>query len=276
MQSVTLKNGDWTAVVVPDFGADLVSLRHGGTPILLESMAEQELLSSPFVHGSPLLLPPNRTDGGAFLFQGTEYHLPLSEPSRCNNLHGELYHAPFSVVEKSSDRLTLRHEEDGSLYPFPCVLTRRFTLTKEGLLDEVTVENTGDGDMPFVLGFHTTFHDPSFVSLRRAEKWERDGRFLPTGRKILLDDADRALSSGCDPRGVKYSGCYPIGEHHAVVDGIRFTVSETFHEWVLFSGSGFFCAEPQSGMVNGLNRKDGHQELSPGGAWRCSMRYSLN
>ena len=65
----TLHSEEWSAEICPKMGANLISLRHNGYPILREPDSFDALQHSPVLYGVPILFPPNRTSGGKFTFK---------------------------------------------------------------------------------------------------------------------------------------------------------------------------------------------------------------
>ena len=61
MRTVILKSGGWLAEAAPHLGANLTWLSYNGKPVYLPANSPKSLQNNPFVHGSPILLPANRT-----------------------------------------------------------------------------------------------------------------------------------------------------------------------------------------------------------------------
>lgn len=78
-------------------------------------------------------------------------------------VHGFARSLPFTVVERAADhvRMALRHDaETMMVYPFPFALTVDYRLTDTTFSAEFTVDNPGDGTLPYALGFHPGFRWP--------------------------------------------------------------------------------------------------------------------
>ncbi|WP_041384662.1 aldose 1-epimerase [Sphaerochaeta pleomorpha] len=267
-----LKCSKWSAKIDETFGADLVSLRYDGHRILLEPENRHALENSPFINGSPILFPPNRTEDGVFAFEGREYHLPVNEKRFNVNLHGVLYDVPFSVVEVTDRSARLAFENEGGPYPFDFRIERLFSLDENGLTDTILLKNTSDHPMPFALAFHTTFDNPDFFSVQLGRSYERNDRYLPTGRMMALTETEKSFAYGCNPKSLIISGAYESNGTECRIDDFLFSVSDNFSDWVLFNGDGFICIEPHSNTVNALNISPSvlkSQEIT-----RFSMRFS--
>lgn len=264
---IELGRGDWTAAIDPERGAQVLRLRHRGRPVLREP--EAPLMAEPVLYGMPFLFPPNRVADGRFRFDGKTYELPLTEPARHNHIHGLFTGAAFAVAEGGPSHLTAVLENSGEYFPFPCRVTMRDRLEENGFRRETEIENTGAADMPVQVGFHTAFAAPGDFLAPIAQRWETDGRYLPTGRLLPLDSGERDIAAGRGPRGVRVSGFYTAqaggAGRLARIGEFCYQVSEEFTDWVLFAreGESWICVEPQSGPVNQLN-DPGCRRLSPG------------
>lgn len=278
---VRLEAGDWEALVLPGFGANLIRLSKGGQELLRTPESLGQLQADPFLYGSPLLLPPNRTRDGAFLFDGREYRLPISEPQTHCQLHGQFAAAPFTLAFHSQSRCVSRlmnpAEGPGSRFPFPFLLEIEHRLDRQGLSQSTRITNMGTQDMPLLLGFHLTFTKPESFAVPLGRRWERDARFLPTGRLLPLSEHETAWTKGASP-GTPITGYFTAAGHTARLGRFYLHTSDNYTQWVLFGGGerNFLCIEPQSGPVNGLNLAGGAARLRPGETvrfcWRITVR----
>lgn len=119
-----------------------------GSELLRTPEGETQLRREPQVYGMPLLLPPNRTAGGAFTFQGTTYHLPINEPVYGNHIHGSLARMPVPGDRTDRDQRDGFYENRGECYPFPFAITVTHCLTETGTQHLFTLCNTGPKTMP--------------------------------------------------------------------------------------------------------------------------------
>ena len=101
LRAVEFSFGDYTALVVPGQGANLVRLAHTGLGAeILRTPAADEIetfLRRPQVFGMPLLFPPNRIGDGRYRFDGREYRFPITIERENNYHHGILKSQPFAV-----------------------------------------------------------------------------------------------------------------------------------------------------------------------------------
>ena len=88
--SLTIENGDWSAVIDLAHGANCIELKNKryGASLLREPPKNGEL-DNPYLYGMPLLFPVNRIENGTFEFEGRRYVFPINEPSTGCHLHGE-------------------------------------------------------------------------------------------------------------------------------------------------------------------------------------------
>ena len=276
-QTYILRNQDWSCAIAPDFGANIISLRHDDYPILREPATLSELAGSPVLFGFPLLLPPNRTCNGRFTFEGIEYSLPINEPAHGNHLHGILHSAPFEVLSCSETELQTRLINHGEYFPFPFQITITDHLFPSGLLRTLDFINTGAEAMPLVLGFHTTFTQPDSFSVSIGSRWVVNEHHIPTGEKVALTNEQFAYREGCALTGQRVNGFYEAVNGTARIGNYLFSV-EGFDQWILFNSDGkqnYLCVEPQLGPVNALNSGE-HRRLESGESYKFTIRITQN
>ena len=266
----TIKSPDnkWQAEISACHGANIVKLRYRGKNILVPLESEEQLAVDPFVQGSPLLLPANRTAGGNFSFGGKEFTLPINDKKKLANLHGSLHRQVFSVLYSREDRVVLAYENRGEIYPFAFCITVEYQLTDSGLRETLILQNRAESDMPYTLALHTSFCEPSYFQVPVSLTQEKDENHIPTGRYLPLKPQEQQYVSGCSPRGINISGYYKASGQVAIIGKYTYTVSEQFDHFVLFNArgnSGYLCVEPQVGAVNGLNLPGGCRVIPAGG-----------
>ena len=318
-QAVEFTKRDYTALLVPSVGANLVRLAHTRLGVeVLRTPSEREhdeCLRRPHVYGVPILFPPNRIADGRFRFDGREYRFPITRPEENNYHHGILKSQSFAVSKavETPDEVLIEtrcysNAASDAIYrdfphAFKCKITYR--LSAEGLEQEVMFGNKSDLPMPVGVGFHTPLNvpfaggDAADYRLRMAvgERFELNGRNLPTGRLLPLDERFAWLRA---PEGLQATGCEAIEAGFSVreieVDGRPFrgavvenrrTGVRVFYEvdsqtlyWTLWNNGGqvpYCCPEPQSWATDAPNLSDrerwGFRSIPPGGKW--SIRYRL-
>lgn len=265
--TIILNCGEWQAAVCPRLGGNIIALKCGKKDVLRPLEDEEQLKINPYLFGSPILMPANRTFEGRFLFEGRKYSLPLNEPQNNCNLHGSVLYEAFDVVSVTESCVILRLVDgERKSYPFPFALTVTYSLTDKGLDAEYVVENIGEGNMPLTFSLHTTFVEPEDFSCPIDACQEKDAHHIPTGRYIPLNAQESGYTELSPSRGIVISGYYRACGNEARVGDYRYSVSDNFDHWIFFNGrgeSGLLCVEPQAGAVNGLNVTDGHIVLPP-------------
>ena len=266
MNVYVIESGGWRAEVSPTIGGNIVSLTYCKKDIYAPLKEEKQLEENPFIYGSPILLPANRTAKGKFRFEDKEYILPVNEPSTGCHLHGFVHKQTFNVINCSNSQIKLVYENKGEIYPFPFILEVCYLIRDGKFRQEYTVTNTGKSDMPFTFALHTTFAEPKSFSLPIDFCLEKDNHHIPTGKYIPLNPQEIGYTLGSPSKGLVISGYYRSCGNTAYLDDISYTVSDNFDHWILFNGrgeSGLLCIEPQCGKVDGLNIKDGCKILNP-------------
>ena len=264
---IELQFGAWRAELCPEYGMNTLSLQLDGEQILRKPENMDAFYADPCVYGTPVLLPPNRTDGGKFSFGGKEYSLPINDTVGNNHLHGFLNRTVFVIDELTGNSVKAHYENRGEVFPFPFRMEIRAWLTQEGYHQQFSVTNTGEGDMPLTFGIHTNFAEKARFFVPLGQRQEKTARHIPTGRLLPLDAREEAMGTGFVPDGEPISAFYTSAGHTAGIGRITYRVSPNFDNWVLYNGggkAGFVSIEPQSGAVNALNSGDGLKILKPG------------
>ena len=248
-----LSCGGWSAEIAPEQGANITSLKDAGTDVLAPLRASNK---DPFLAGSPLLFPANRTAGGRFRFEGETYTLFVNEEKSGACLHGLLHNAPFSVLDQTQTSARLAYQNAGELYPFPFRMEVLYALTAEGLISQYRLKNLSARAMPYCFGLHTTFCEPEEFSVPLGLCQQRDMRTaLPTGQFAALSDEEKRYCTGAASCGHVVSGYYTAVGDTARIGASRYTV-RGFDHWVLYNArgsAGVLCVEPQKGCVNAVN-----------------------
>jgi aldose 1-epimerase len=180
--------------VVAEVGAALRVYSVGGRDVVVP-FGEAEV--APAFHGAVLLPWPNRLRDGRYTFDGVTYQVPLTEPGRQVALHGLVCWERWSLVDRTTSRVTLQIDLVPTPgYPFPLRARITYELGPAGLEVTLTATNLGDSAAPYGVGFHPWLSpgegslDDCVLSLD-AETWVRpDDRLLPAGEEpvpALLD-----------------------------------------------------------------------------------------
>lgn len=262
-----LRAGKWESYIAPQIGADVVSLQYAERDVLVPLRSKEQLDENPYLHGSPILLPANRTRDGKFSFHDREYTLPINEESTHSHLHGFVHSQPFQVCDHSNTSVTMVYENRGECYPFPFQLTASYSLSADGFSQRYEIRSTADVDFPLTFALHTTFAEPEWFSVPISRCQERDEQLLPTGRLVSLSPLQEKFAEGGASKGVAITGYYLSKGNTARIGDFTYTVSDLFDHWILYNGggnAGFLCVEPQCGAVDGLNSQTGKLILRAG------------
>lgn len=244
LRAVEFSKGDYTALLVPEVGANLIRLANTRLGVeMLRTPAVSEIgtfRERPHLFGLPVLFPPNRIADGSYTFGGHTYRFPITIPGQHNYHHGILKSQPFVVSKAHEDehevliecRFYSNAANDPIFKDFPhqfkCKII--FRLSNDGLHHEIMFGNKGAEPMPVGVGFHTPLRIPFadgaaqdyVMRLAAGEAYELDERGLPTGRMMPLTGRFSRLREG----GLQVTECDPIEAAFSVreidVDGNPF------------------------------------------------------
>ncbi len=277
---MTIKFKDYTAEINLSRGANCISFRNQKYQVsVLREPDYTKGLDNPYLYGMPILFPVNRIEKGEFYFEGRRYQFPINEPNTNCHLHGFLHQAEFILVEQGESFVKCRYESDElyECFPHKFRVEISYSLSENGLLQETSVHNLSDTNMPVFLGFHTTFNVPFAkgsasenirVFAEVGDEIERNmAIYLPTGRILPQDAITKQFNAGTFvPVGT------PISRHYKkentgrielldISKGLKvsYTNDEKFGWRLFYNGDAneFICLEPQTCMVNCQNLDSG-------------------
>ena len=225
LEAIEFSKGDYTALLIPSVGANLVRLANTrlNIEILRTPTAEQieEFKTRPQIFGLPLLFPPNRIEDGRFTFEGRKYQYPITIEKE-NNYHHGLINSEQFVFSKSVEKEDIIEIEtryyanpaNDAIYKdyphaFKCKMV--FKLSNKGLEHEVMIQNKSDQTMPIGIGYHTPINLPFHAGDNSADykltmsvdaQWQLSERNLPQG---LLPEMESRFE------GINTTGIKPVG-----------------------------------------------------------------
>ncbi|MGY4859907.1 aldose 1-epimerase family protein [Cryobacterium sp. AP23] len=147
----TIGHGGYSATIA-SVGASLRVLTWHGRDLVVPFDADE---IRPGYRGAVLAPWPNRVVDGTYTYDGIDYQLPLTEPTRSHALHGLVCWADWTLESRSADSVTLRTTivpSDG--YPHPVAVLASYRLDDDGLTTTVTAENLGASTAPYGTGPH--------------------------------------------------------------------------------------------------------------------------
>lgn len=313
-QAVWLKAGKYEAALIPGVGGNLVAFRdtEAGYTFLREPEADgmEAFKANPGTHGIPILFPPNRYDGGRFPWNGQVYQLPITEVARGNHIHGSVHKVPWTVEEYgagAADSFVTVSLKVGAghliheMLPFTFTLKLKYTLSGDGLSQQLFVKNEGQEAMPCLIAFHTAINAPfapgstsedCLLKVTIGERWEMSERMLPTGVHPALSAEEEAMKAGgVNPYFASMDNHYTavpqngrnrmeLTDKQAGVT-LVYDVGTSYKQWMIWNNGAcgkFFCPEPQINLVNAPNsalpaEEIGLFSLEPGEIWEETARF---
>lgn len=98
---------------------------------------------------------PNRLADGKYSFAGSDYQVPLTEPSKSNAIHGFLRWRNWDLVERSESRVVVGHVlRPLKGYPFCLDVRITYELDDDGLRVTTVATNAGVAAAPWAYGAH--------------------------------------------------------------------------------------------------------------------------
>lgn len=297
--------------VAPEFGSNLFSFKSGKNNLIY---CDKELLKDRDWTGCFVLWPlPNRVRGKKYEFEGNTVSLHDIKRKKGNDvlIHGLVddkswnFNQPEISVDHISVRTFIRVTTNMRKYfPFEGQLSLQYTVDKNSVRIDYTVENSGKTTMPFGFALHPYFrilsglHNTK-ICVPAQSVMEADEELLPTGKLILVKNTEFDL---CTPHPVKNLHLdhvftdlisntayidYP-GQHLR----LYITSSPDFTHMVVYTQekeNGYICLENQTGstdMINLYTRAEKEQNkelkkaahlltLSPGKTHSGYIRYSV-
>ena len=320
-ECVMLKADRYTAVIANKIGSSVLRLRDDELKVEVfrykDDITMETINEAREIWGLPTLYLPNRFDGGVLKTSDAVYNLPVNEPEFNNHLHGFVQNRVHQIKElfadKENDTAVLvtyydydENDEFFKYFPLKFKISYTFTLSKDGLKQEIALTNLSDKKLPVSICTHTCINAPfcdggneadMTLSVPIEKKCELDDRNLPTERLIELSDWDKEYKNGvkmptlqdisndmytaCMNKldGKDFYGCYATDNKK----GIRLCneVSREFKFWNIWNhegDKGYFCPEPMTAMINAPNLSlerdiSGYTELSKGQAFTCWQRF---
>ena len=102
--------------------------------------------------------PVRMASGTVMVFEGTEYHWPINDEKHRAALHGFTPWEEFELAQLPNGiQASWNYDGAKEHYPFPCRLTISYTLDEHGLTLSGRIENLGEANLPFHMGWHPYF-----------------------------------------------------------------------------------------------------------------------
>jgi aldose 1-epimerase len=294
---IALRCGDWSAVVSA-FGASLRGVTHRGHPVVTGYRGTANKIGG---QGDVLIPFPGRIKGGRYVWDGVEYHLPLTDKDGPNAIHGFVRNVLWHVADVCVDAVTFAIDFGGADgYPFPLQIRVTYALTADGLNVRAAVTNAGTHDAPVGVGFHPYFTvgsalvDMDALTLPFSHVLEFE-QLIPTGRVLTVADAGVDFRTTRAIGATKFNHCFLSPTRDAdgcvrvrLAQGARVVdvwMDDTFNYCVLYTGDALvegarrtaLAIEPMSCASDGFNHPEwGVTRVQPGATHTLSWGVSVN
>ena len=224
----------------------------------------------------------------------SEQRLAVTEPARGNAIHGLLRYAPYLLVMRGRDSVTLSATVYPQLgYPFLLDTTVRYTLGAEGLTVEHTIVNAGEHDAPVAIGAHPYLKIGGVNTADLVLRLDAATHFDVDERMNVVDEhpvegTEYDLRAGQRVGDLKLDHGFGGVQHHdgraehsiTAPDGRSVTLwaDESFGYAQAFTNRSFatlpagevaLAVEPMTAPANALNSGQGLQWLSPGETFKA-------
>ena len=242
---------------------------------------------------------PNRLEGGSYEFRGRRHQLPLDEPEAGNAIHGFVRWASWTVAERETNRVVVRHElHPRPGYPFSLEPAIEYSLSQAGLRVQTTATNVGAEPCPFGSGAHpyltvgTDTIDSVVLRVPGRTVLHANAHGIPTvevrctGRSTTSNRRGRSARRSSTTRSPTSSGTRTVsaasssgGRTPSV--GLALWVDESYRWLMLFTGDPLpdvdrrsLAVEPMTCPPNAFRSTEDLIVLEPGssfvGAWGLS------
>jgi aldose 1-epimerase len=263
MSSVDLRNEHACAVITPEVGGTLRSLRVkvGGSDheLLSGGLADRfDEPATPSGSGSFIMAPwVNRIHRGRLLTEHGEFSLPLDHGEHA--IHGTVRQRAWDVVASDGTSAELRIDL-AEPWPFAGHVVYRVALDGPALRQTLEV-HAADGErrFPAGVGWHPWFRrslgsDESRLQADVIAQWELDSHIVPTGELAETDATRTLIDAGWFEVG-EVDGCFQLaGERTARVRWpeltLRMSSSAEISHVMVYSPAESVCVEPQTTAVN--------------------------
>jgi len=224
----------------PDAGGRCAQLRVDGVPILIgrDDVPAEMRLADGSVRATdwgsyPMVPWAGRIRHGRFVFEGTEYQLPINFGAHA--IHGVGFESSWTVTRHDPDRLRLELElPSDDRWPFGGRVAQEITVDDAAV--RFVIEVTAD-ERPFHVsfGWHPWFRKPERLDFAPDAMYRRDDEGIAVDELVPV------------PPG-PWDDCFvnhvPVG---LTVDGVRLRLSSDCTTWVVYDERAHAtCVEPQT------------------------------
>lgn len=319
ISSVHLVYGKYECVIAPSIGCSVLRLRDIEKNIEIfrykDDITIDDINCAREIWGLPTLYLPNRFDKGVLKTSDCTYQLPINEAGLNNFIHGWVHKREHTIVECFSDseksvlKTSYTFNNDDEMYscfPIDFKISYTFTLSADGLKQEICLENNSDRKLPVSICTHTCMNSPMTADGDEAalrlcvpigEKCGLDERCLPTEKLLPLSDWDEEYAEGTKKPVLQNISNDMYTARMNKLDGKDFygvvitdnktgnrvcnEVSAEYKFWNMWNdegNKGYFCPEPMTAMINSANLSlpdeiTGYSELAKDEKYICWQRF---
>lgn len=262
---IASEDGRLQAEISPDYGGMVTALRVEDKEVLF--LDKTKLATSPVTAGGiPILFPfAGKTRDDRYVIGEKTYYMPM---------HGLLKNRSFAVKEAGKDFVELWMRNDDAVihrnYPFDCVVSILYQISKESLLIKMKIENKSDKTLIHALGWHPYYKVTDLASATLKHHMMNQYDY------VLCKDleAEREIDLKQPLDNVYF---HPAANEYVLEnrkDGYRVEciMDEAYKSLVIYNGTpGSVCIEPWCGIPDTANNRRFIQEIEPG----CNKEYSL-
>jgi aldose 1-epimerase len=158
-------------------------------------------------HGAPLIPWPNRLADGRYSFDGVDYQVAQTEPTKRNAIHGFLRWRGWQAKEKAPERVVMAttiHPLEG--YPFALEVSVAYELGEAGLTVTTTATNVGGQACPYACGQHPYLSPGSGLIDDCSLELEAQTRILTDGERQLPTGTEAVAGTAFDFRTARQLG----------------------------------------------------------------------
>ncbi|MDC6367323.1 MULTISPECIES: aldose 1-epimerase [Flavobacteriaceae] len=270
------ENHNLLFTMTPSKGAKILHLNmvkdNKPVPILWKVNVD-ELENNEFGKNDILFPFPNRLKGGVYQYGGKKYTFPINEIERNNSIHGFIRDHDFTQknIQVLNDAVNMAfsytfHGEP--YYPFPFNFEVSYHIKNDYFRIAFSIKNTGNGKMPFGLGWHPYFvlKGNEKIKIPGVTEYLVDNNFIPTGNTLDFE------SKYFVPDNTFYNATFkaldvkkPIYKIFSKDDVIELRCSENFGFLQLYTppDQQTVAIEPMTCCIDAFNNGIGLMELKP-------------
>jgi aldose 1-epimerase len=281
---LVLETNGMRLTLLPGLGGCVGSLTHKGQDILrpLAHNAEKSPLQT---GGFPLFPFSGRISDGKFAWNGREITLAPNFLPEAHVIHGQAWHAPWTIAEHSADHAQLVFDYTPGDWPWAYRAEQDFVLRDNGLDVTLRLTNQGNEIMPAGFGWHPYFpRMDARVRVPIDRVWMSDEGMIPD--RLDAPPASADLTDWRVVDELDLDNAFTVSDRISCIEWpsrclrVEMVSDPLLGHMVVYTPAGqdFFCVEPVSHAPDAVNSEHptdltGLRSLAPGQS--LSARISL-